>query len=290
MLRSHEDFGKRAHLYLAHPGGWEDFFAYLSRAFAEALETGDLSNIATYFFSLEYLLAGQGHFYYQVTPALKQRAARFLVEELEKIYRLIGLSHGNSPLVRAQGLALLVSFLPQVLAERERVSPEEILPLYLLCGHTLFEAEFYAEEGPRALRLAQKGLFVWWAEDLLDYLRLEKPSATRNEALKEKLAGLARRLGQEIKEGRGALEGLLWVLLSDFFWTVQIGAEVDLARVVERRGKGLWSRLAALCGHYLGDEAPARRFRLFIEERLVKAPRPGQAPTGGKFLPLAFRK
>ncbi len=290
MLRSHEDFGKRAHLYLAHPGGWEDFFTYLSKAFAEALETGDLSNIATYFFSLEYLLAGRGHFYYQVTPALKQRAARFLVEELEKIYRLIGLSHGRSPLVRAQGLALMVNFLPQVLAERERVSPEEILPIYLLCGHTLFEAEFYEKEGPRALRLAQRGLFVWWAEDLLNYLHQEKPTVPRNKTLKGKLAGLARRLAQEIKEGRGDLEGLLWVLLSDFFWIVQLGAEVDLAREVESRGKELWPRLAALCGHYLGNEAPARRFRLFIEERQGKAPRPGQAPTGGKFLPLEFRK
>lgn len=60
MLRSHEDFGKRAHFYPAHPDGWEDFCAYLAKAFGKALETSDFSHIATYFFSLGYLLVGRG--------------------------------------------------------------------------------------------------------------------------------------------------------------------------------------------------------------------------------------
>ena len=288
MLRSHEDFGKRAHLYLTHPEGWEDFFAYLAKAFGKALETGDFSHIATYFFSLEYLLVGRGHFYYQVGPELQQRTARFLIEELENIYRLTGQAHRKSSLVRAQGLALLVNFLPQALIQKERFSAKEVLPIYLLCGHTLFEAEFYAEENPRALRLARKGLFIWWAEDLLSYLSKEKLNVERDKALKEKLRDLARKIAGEIKEDRVDLEAFLWILLSDFFWEVHLGAEVDLKKVLQQKGEALWPRLSTLCRHYLGEEGVVHRFRTFIEERVLKSPRPGQAPTGGEALPLEF--
>ncbi len=288
MLRSHEDFGKRAHIYLAHPHRWDDFFAYLAGAFRRALETKDFSHIATYFFSLEYLLVGRGHFYYRVGPELQHRAARFLIEELENIFRLTGLAHKKFPLVRAQGLALLVNFLPQALTQKENISAQELLPVYLLCGHTLFEAESYAEENPRALRLARKGLFVWWAEDFLSHLGEERPSEERNKALKEKLRGLARQIAGEITEERVGLDDLLWIFLSDFFWEVHLGAEVDLEKVLNQKGEALWPRLSILCRHYLGEEEVARRFRTFIEERVLKSPRPGRVPTGGESLPLKF--
>lgn len=122
------------------------------------------------------------------------------------------------------------------------------MPIYLLCGHTLFEAEFYTEENPRALRLARKGLFIWWAEDLLNYLSKEKPSVERNKAFKESLRDLARKLAGEIQEGKAELEALLWIFLSDFFWEVHLGAEVDLAKVLEQKGEALWPGFLPFAG------------------------------------------
>jgi len=276
-LRSHEDFGKRAHLYLSDPDGWEDFFGYLKKAFARALETDDFSHIVTYLFSIEYLFAGKGHPHYQVVPGLRKRTAQFLIDELENVYRLTGRAHILSPMVRAQGLALIANFLPKIMAQEEIVSAKKILPVYLLCGHTLFESEFYKEKGLRAIRMAQKGLFVWWAEDLLNYVQGTKPEAERDRGLKSLLNNLTEELEAKITQG-GASEAsdleLLWLLVGDFFWKVRLsGSKVDLENLLEEKKAELWHELSNVCSYYIGEEDIAQRFRTFIEDRLFRATR-----------------
>ena len=280
-LRSHEDFGKRAHIYLSDPDGWDDFFGYLKKAFARALETDDLSHIATYFFSIEYLLAGKGHPHYQVVPGLRERTAKFLIDELGNIYRLTGRAHTLSPMARAQGLALLANFLPKIMVQEKRVSAKKILPVYLLCGHTLFETEFYEEKGPRALRMAQKGLFVWWAEDLLNYVQIPKPEAERDDRLKKLLNNLTEDIETKITQGETSDAELLWLLVGDFFWKVRLsGSKVDLENLLEEKKAKLWYELSNLCSYYIGEEDIAQRFRTFIEDRLFRATRSSkdQAP------------